>query len=135
MQFDSGTLAVVLALLSLGGAIVCIIALFSTRRSLAEQQQEQGRQFAELNEKLSRLAPAGKGGAQIIASISASAEPADANGDELMAAVTAVAAAIADRKARVQSIREVYAEPDAGSAWSQQGRVVVQSSHNLSPRR
>jgi DNA-binding protein H-NS len=146
MHFDTGTLAIVLAILSMGVAVTCLAALAKMRRALAEQQQEASRQLSEqlseLNAKLSALAEHAEvvSAPQIVTSITASAEPvsvhpATEEQDELLAAVTAAAAAFVERKARINSIRELHAEPESGSAWSQQGRVFVQSSHNISPRR
>ena len=46
-------------------------------------------------------------------------------------AVIAAAAAVAGEMARVRKVRALPAAQDAGSAWSQQGRVRVVSSHNV----
>ena len=49
---------------------------------------------------------------------------------EIQAAIAAAAVAAAGNKARVQSMRLVKAEAER-SAWSQQGRMQVQTSHNV----
>ncbi|MGP8250946.1 MAG: hypothetical protein ACLQHF_02865 [Terracidiphilus sp.] len=46
-------------------------------------------------------------------------------------AVIAAAAAVAGEMAKVRKVRALPAAQDTGSAWSQQGRVGVVSSHNL----
>jgi hypothetical protein len=46
-------------------------------------------------------------------------------------AVIAAAAAVAGEMAKVRKVRALPAAQDAGSAWSQQGRVGVVSSHRL----
>jgi hypothetical protein len=46
-------------------------------------------------------------------------------------AVIAAAAAVASEMAKVRKVRALPAAQDAGSAWSQQGRVGVVSSHRL----
>ncbi len=46
-------------------------------------------------------------------------------------AVIAAAAAVAGEMAKVRKVRALPAAQDAGSAWSQQGRVGVLGSHNL----
>jgi hypothetical protein len=46
-------------------------------------------------------------------------------------AVIAAAAAAAGEMAKVRRVRALPAAQDAGSAWSQQGRVGVVSSHNV----
>jgi len=131
MQIDTGTLAIVLAALSFCGALGCIVALTRTRRELVEQQEGVSAQLSQLNQKLEELTIAAE----------AQAEPGISEQDltdvqdDLLAAVTAAAAAIADRKTRIRSVTQVSTEPEASNAWSQQGRVVVQSSHNIGPRR
>ncbi|SPE21678.1 conserved hypothetical protein [Candidatus Sulfotelmatomonas gaucii] len=50
---------------------------------------------------------------------------------EIVAAMTAAATAFLGKKARIRSARQV-ADESAG-AWAQQGRVIVQTSHNLRP--
>lgn len=50
---------------------------------------------------------------------------------EIVAALTAAATAFLGRKARVRAARQL-ADESAG-AWAQQGRVIVQTSHNLRP--
>jgi hypothetical protein len=53
---------------------------------------------------------------------------------EIRAAVAAAVVAVAGPGARLRSLRAV--EPNAGvSAWTQQGRSIVQSSHNIRPER
>ena len=138
MQIDTGIVAVTLAALSLCGAIGCLIALVRTRHMLYEQQDEMNTQFNRLSEKLAELTPKPHAAAAPIVPAATPrpvAEP-DEPEDDLLAAVTAAAAAVAGRRARIRSIQQVaQTEQDSASAWSQQGRVVVQSSHNISPRR
>jgi hypothetical protein len=132
MQIDIGTLAIALAALSFLGAIGCIIALGRTRRVLKIQQKEVSTQLARLDEKVSKLLPAAV--PHLVHTKAASVDPTEAQ-DELLAAVTAAAAAIAERKMRIRSLTQVPTESEAATAWSQQGRVLVQSSHNIGPHR
>jgi hypothetical protein len=53
---------------------------------------------------------------------------------EIMAAITAATAAFVGRDARIRSVRSLPPH-QLVSPWSQQGRVVVQASHNLRARR
>jgi hypothetical protein len=53
---------------------------------------------------------------------------------EIQAAIAAAAVVVAGPNARVRSMQLSKAREDA-SAWSQQGRVLVQSSHNMRPSR
>jgi len=50
---------------------------------------------------------------------------------ETVAALTAAATAFIGKKARIHSVRQL-ADESVG-AWAQQGRVIVQTSHNLHP--
>jgi FtsZ-binding cell division protein ZapB len=52
---------------------------------------------------------------------------------ETLAVISAAAATFLGRKARVRSAHTLPA-PDAAGAWAQQGRIIVQTSHNLRPR-
>ena len=50
---------------------------------------------------------------------------------ETLAVISAAAATFLGRKARVRPAQQM---PDNAGAWAQQGRVIVQTSHNLRPR-
>ena len=64
--------------------------------------------------------------------LAASAAPAKKRGMTTeVKAVIAAAAAVAGEMAKVRKVRALPAAQDSGSAWSQQGRVGVVSSHNL----
>jgi hypothetical protein len=101
-------------------------------RSLAETVRALQARVSEL----SRLAAQ----QQEAASISAEAESAavaekERVKPEIIAAMTAAATAFLGKGARIRSARAAQASQDAAGAWAQQGRVVVQTSHNLrSPR-
>jgi hypothetical protein len=49
---------------------------------------------------------------------------------ETLATLTAAATAFLGKKARIRSAKALAAE-DTATAWAQQGRVIVQTSHNL----
>ncbi|MGA2416235.1 MAG: hypothetical protein ABSF59_17410 [Candidatus Sulfotelmatobacter sp.] len=53
---------------------------------------------------------------------------------ETLAAITETITGLLGRKVRIRSVKRLHA-PEAGlSSWAQQGRVVVQASHNLAQR-
>jgi uncharacterized protein len=55
---------------------------------------------------------------------------------EIVAALTAAATAFLGKKARVRSAQLLpSAQQDSAGAWAQQGRVIVQTSHNMRPTR
>jgi len=55
---------------------------------------------------------------------------------EIVAALTAAATAFLGKKARVRSAQLLpSAQQDGAGAWAQQGRMIVQTSHNMRPGR
>jgi len=50
---------------------------------------------------------------------------------EIQAVIAAAAAAFVGRRIRLRGIEQMYSEGEQVSRWSRQGRVLVQSSHNL----
>ncbi|MDR3405441.1 MAG: hypothetical protein P4L99_23300 [Chthoniobacter sp.] len=141
MQLDSGT-AIVLAALSLGVAAGCLIYLIRIRLALQAQQLELSRKMDELTARLTPLAPSASQQPTEVPSVAAAAseEPAPMEAvsledPETLAAITAAIAAFLGHRARIRSLRAVHTEPEAPSAWLQQGRAFVQSSHNFNPHR
>jgi outer membrane murein-binding lipoprotein Lpp len=53
---------------------------------------------------------------------------------ETLAVITAAATAYLGKAARIRSVRLVPGATESVSPWSQQGRVIVQTSHNLRSR-
>jgi Flp pilus assembly CpaE family ATPase len=53
---------------------------------------------------------------------------------EIAAVIAAAATAFVGAKPGTGSAKSAHAAPDTTSAWSQQGRVVVQTSHNFRSR-
>ncbi len=81
-----------------------------------------------------RLDKENSSAALLSVSMEAAEEPAEAAAPEIQAAIAAAAVAAAGPGARIRSIRSL--EPNPGvSPWTQQGRLIVQSSHNLRPQR
>jgi len=54
---------------------------------------------------------------------------------EIVAALTAAATAFLGKKARVRSAQMLPSAQENADAWAQQGRVIVQTSHNMRPGR
>ena len=57
----------------------------------------------------------------------------DAPEPEIVAALTAAATAYVGKKARIRSAALMPADENGVDPWAQQGRVIVQTSHNLRP--
>jgi hypothetical protein len=73
-------------------------------------------------------------------SISAVAEGAgEQNTDpvkpEVVATLTAAATAFLGKQARVRSAQSLPSAQESAGAWARQGRVIVQTSHNVRPKR
>jgi uncharacterized protein len=115
------------------------------RRAVEERQRDMERQLnamattvkalqarvAELN----RLQPA----RVVVGEVAVIATPAETAGQpkqaqtkpEIVAALTAAATAFLGKKARVRSAQLLpSAQQDGAGAWAQQGRMIVQTSHN-----
>ena len=54
---------------------------------------------------------------------------------ELLAAIAAAAAVLVGKRMRIRGIEQMHPPREAVSRWSRQGRVLVQSSHNLPVKR
>jgi hypothetical protein len=129
-----------------GSAAMYFVMRRAMRRVLIERQQEMYEQLSAMAAtvhvletrvgELSRLAER----EQEVASISAAAESAAHSAKEhvkpeILAAMSAAATAFLGKSARILSAHPVPAAQDAAVAWAQQGRVVVQTSHNLRSQR
>jgi outer membrane murein-binding lipoprotein Lpp len=139
---------VVVALLAGAGCVAIYAGLSrAMRRAVRERQREAERQLSEiaaavktLQARVAELGRLQEARAQQgeVAAISAAAPNESAPKQEevkpeIVAALTAAATAFLGRKARIRSARLVPAAQDGAGAWAQQGRVIVQTSHNLRP--
>jgi hypothetical protein len=141
----------VLALLLAGVATTCAVTsgamLVRFRRSAAARQHDLERQLDALRDMVQILetrvpeefaAEAIEIAPQISKGLTggggnvANADEEDLLAPEMQAVIAAAAMVCAGRKARVRSVRLVL--PAHASAWSQQGRMLVQTSHNVRSR-
>lgn len=129
-----------------GASCVALCAILRRAgRHASHRQQATERQLAALSatvkalqhrvEELSRAMPP----AREVESIAAAAEGAGitelaAPKPETLAVITAAATAFLGKAARIRSAHLVPAAEEQVSQWSQQGRVIVQTSHNLRTR-
>jgi len=119
------------------------------RRAVRERQGDMERQLNAMTTtmkalqarvaELSRLQAARVQEAEVVA-ISAAAENSGETRTspvkpEIVAVLTAAATAFLGKKARVQSAQLLPTAQENGGAWAQQGRVIVQTSHNMRPGR
>lgn len=125
---------------------VAIYAGFAraVQRAIRERQRETERQLNAMATTVKALQTrvaelgreqTGNAGERADAANQAAAEnpiaAADAPTPEILAALTAAATAYVGKKARIRSAALVPAEENGAGAWAQQGRVIVQTSHNL----
>lgn len=142
MKLHWTELAVVTVLVAAGCAAIYAGLARALRRAVAERQRETERQLNAMTTTVralqARVAELGRsqgvqaqqGGLALIAPEgNDSAQKKEPMKPEIVAALTAAATAFLGKKARIRSAQQV-ADESAG-AWAQQGRVIVQTSHNL----
>ncbi|MFZ0338741.1 MAG: hypothetical protein WAL45_11965 [Terracidiphilus sp.] len=116
------------------------------RRAVREQQRDMERQLnamattvkalqarvAELS-RVQATRPVASGVAVISAPVETASQTKQSQAKpEIVAALTAAATAFLGRKARVRSAESLPGpQQESAGAWAQQGRVIVQTSHNL----
>ena len=143
-------IAVLLAVVLSGCAVTYLILHRLIRRSVANEQAQIHKKLLALTGALHALevrvtalrdstaeaAPASETGAlQPDLATGIRIEPdSEQVAPEILATITAATAAFLGQNAHVRSVKPLSAQ-QAVSPWSQQGRVFVQSSHNLRSKR
>ena len=131
-------LAFVFALVAAGFAIGAFVRLRKLRQIVADHR----RQIASLTElvwaleaRMTEFDIASVAPAEPAASALEPAQPQnDAISPEIQAVIAAAAVTLFGHKVRLRATRLVSSQAGV-SSWTQQGRVTVQTSHNLRPRR
>ena len=142
MRFAWFDFVAVTAFAALTCTAVCVVAVRTLRRAIAERDQEIGWQLSALTVTVKALqarvadlgaerAQAQRGAAGEVAAEDAGAKIGDQMEPQILAAISAAAAVGVGRRVRVRSAQAL---PAAQDNWAQQGRVIVQTSHNLPPR-
>ena len=129
--------------------VLCLVVLWRMQRVFAGRQRELEKQVSTLDDAVRMLesclsvlhpqwssAEEAQKSASIVEALEAASEEAigETIEPEIQAALAAAAVAAAGPNARLKSAREIKTREDV-SAWTQQGRVLVQASHNLRVRR
>jgi hypothetical protein len=106
------------------------------RRSVARQQLEAERQLDALTTTVKALEARVAELTRLQAGRMRAGETAGAERVEpqILAVITAAATAFLGKNVRVRSARLAPAADDDANPWSQQGRVMVHTSHNLRAR-
>lgn len=153
MKLHWTELAVVTLLAGAGCVAIYAGLTRALRRAVRERQREMERQLSAMATTVkalqARVAELGRlqgARAQEITVVPGAAAPQRAGAPEneaarkkepvkpeIVAALTAAATTFLGRKARIRSARLLPPEQDSAGAWAQQGRVIVQTSHNLRP--
>ena len=142
MKLHWTDLATVTVLVGLGCAAIYAGLTRALRRAVAEKQRETDRQMNAMATTMralqGRVAELGRLQAEqtneddfavVTAAENDSGKKKDSMKPEIVVALTAAATAFLGKKARIRSAQQL-ADESAG-AWAQQGRVIVQTSHNL----
>lgn len=148
MAMNRVDLAAVTVLVAAGWAVAYAVFRRTLRRTLAERQPETERRLGalaaaveSLQAKVAELSSARElqpivatefdlEAAAATAEESARPDDEDLN-SEIMAVIAASATAFLGKKVRILSAKLLQSPDEGVNAWSQQGRVFVQASHNL----
>jgi hypothetical protein len=95
------------------------------QRTCAELRREFQRQLDALSAKVETLERSAGAG---IAAATDEVTP------EVLRTITETVSALLGRKVRIRSVKILQTPEATASSWAQQGRVVVQASHNLAQR-
>ncbi len=135
------------AMAAAGCALLYALGVRAMRRAIAERQESTDRQLSALamtvkalqarvaelgSAERSREGSAAEGLAYVAENMAG--EEGKELRPETLAAIAAATAVFLGKKARIRTARALPAAKDAVGAWAQQGRVIVQTSHNLRPR-
>jgi hypothetical protein len=148
MKFHWTDLAITPLLVGAGCAAIYAGLVRVIRRTANEQEQATERELGALSATVKTLQSrvAGLEHSRTIRTEAAELPATSGNGEnmagaeseqlkpETLVAITAAATAFLGKQARVRSAQSLPAANDNAGAWAQQGRVIVQTSHNLRPR-
>jgi hypothetical protein len=143
MRVQWSEIGIAALLVGAAGALVYAGLQRSLRRAVAEQQGSTDRQLAALATtvkalqgrvaELSRLDAERAGELPAMETGTEGAQETDPMKPEMLAVITAAATSFLGKAARIRSAKLVPAQEPV-SAWTQQGRTIVQTSHNLRSR-
>jgi hypothetical protein len=138
----------VAVLMGAGGLVIAAGLTRAMRQAGDKRQQETERKLRELTATVKALqareakrgelqgsrAPQGKSAVTSTAAENEAGQKGESPKPAIVAALTAAATTYLGKKARIRSAQLLPAEQSSAGAWAQQGRVSVQTSHNLRPR-
>ncbi len=148
MAMNRVDLAAVTVLVAAGWAVAYAVLHRALRRTLAERQLETERQLGalavavgSLQTKVAELSLTRETPPMVATEFDLEAAAATADESpqlddedvtaEIMAVISAAATAFLGKKVRILTAKLLQSPEEGVNAWSQQGRVFVQASHNL----
>lgn len=137
--------AVTAIVVGAGCAVIYAGLTRAMRRVLAERQRDTDRQLNAMAAQvkvlqarvaeLSRLEAGRAQEGEVTAMPAKVVRKEEATKPELVAVLTAAATAYLGKKTRLRSAQLLPAQTDSAGAWARQGRILVQTSHNLRSRK
>jgi hypothetical protein len=133
---DATSLIIIMAVLVCGWLATYFLSQRALKRTVAELRRELDERVNSLAAELRPALPPSAIPAESAIPVQASAAvlPAPAHREEVtpetLLLIAAAVTAFMGKKVRIRSAKMLYAH-ESFNAWSQQGRVVVQASHNL----
>lgn len=151
MTLNWANLAAMAVLVAAGCTVTYTLLQRTLRRTIAERQQAAERQLSALatalkalevrvaeRERIPELQAAAAPEIEVEAAVPAAMEPVEHDNEEvtseILAVIDAAVTAFLGRKVRILSAKMLQSPHEVVNAWSQQGRVFVQASHNLRSR-
>lgn len=148
MKVHWTNLGITTLLVGAGCAAISAVLARILRRAISERQRNTERQLHELasmvktlQTRVAELAASHPAWPEFVDAAAMSnhgVNPSSAGSEQIkpetLAAITAAATAFLGKMPRLGSVQSMSAAQDGAGAWAQQGRVIVQTSHNLPPR-
>jgi methylmalonyl-CoA carboxyltransferase large subunit len=132
---------VVIAVLVAAGCVLSFVGLWlmlrqavhELRRATDGRLNELASVVKALEARLAELQPAATVEAAVapVAAITPIASEKEEITPEMLVVIAAAVTAFLGKKVRIHSAKALHSNPGVANAWSQQGRTLIQASHNL----
>jgi hypothetical protein len=136
-ELNGTSLALLAGLLGGGFVATYFVSQRALKRTIAELRREMDERFSALEAKLQATAVVAPAQAVVQPAtpvvtpvVNPAPSPREDVTPETLLLLAAAVTAFMGKKVRIRSAKMLYAH-ESFNAWSQQGRVVVQASHNL----